>query len=152
MNTTSTAVDAATKGTIRRPRPVPDPDTQPYWDALREHRLTIQQCTACGLQRFPPVGTCHRCHSWDFAWIEVDRGILNSWTVVTHGVIESLREQAPYVVGLIDVGRDNDEPVFLPANVVGVEPVDLKGDMPLTVGFQDIAGDYTIPVFTRADA
>lgn len=135
---------------IRRPLPVPDPDSRPYWDALREHRLIIQQCADCGLQRFPPLGVCHRCHSWSFRWVDVDRGVLNSWTIVTHGVIDALRQQVPYVVGLVDVGQDNDEPVFIPANIVRIAPSDLEAEMPLIVGFQDIEGGYTIPVFSRS--
>jgi uncharacterized OB-fold protein len=152
MDSSSPIVDQEAHSAIRRPVPVPDPDSQPYWDALREHRLVIQQCCECSLQRFPPIGACHRCHSWSFRWLEVDRGVLNSWTTVTHGVIDALREQTPYVVGLIDVGLDNDEPVFLPANVVGVRPEDLSGDMALVVRFQDIEGGYTIPVFATGGA
>jgi uncharacterized OB-fold protein len=148
MDTFPTPVDPSTRPVIRRPVPVPDPDSRPYWDALREHRLVIQQCTKCGLQRFPPIGVCHRCHSWEFRWTEVDHGILNSWTIVTHGVIEALREQAPYIVGLVDVGQDNDEPVFLPANIVGIAPDELQAGSALAVGFQDIEGGYTIPVFS----
>ena len=35
--------------------PQPDPETQPFWDAAREHRLTIQRCAQCRTFRWPPT-------------------------------------------------------------------------------------------------
>ena len=30
-----------------RPRPVHSPESEPYWQSVREHRLRIQKCSAC---------------------------------------------------------------------------------------------------------
>ena len=35
-------------GAVSRPRPVPSPTTQPFWDATAEQRFLIQRCRACG--------------------------------------------------------------------------------------------------------
>jgi uncharacterized OB-fold protein len=137
-----------TAAVIKRPVPVPDPDSAPFWEACREHRLTVQQCDACGQRRFPPVGICHRCRSWDFSWVEVTEGTVHSWVVCHHGVIESLRQETPYVVAVVDLGSG----IHLPTNLVDIDPSEIRPDMRVSVRFQEIEGGFTIPVFAPVAA
>lgn len=129
---------------LSRPVPVPDADSAPFWDACREHRLTVQECLNCGRRRFPPVGICHHCRSWDFHWVEVRDGIIYSWVVIHQSPIESLRADVPYVVAVIDFG----DGVRMPTQLVGVEPDEVVAEMPVTVYWQEIAGGMSLPYFT----
>jgi hypothetical protein len=131
-----------------RPLPVPDADSQPFWDALRDNHLLIQRCSSCSLLRFPPSALCHHCRSWDAEWVEVTGGTVQSWVVVEYGVIKSLREQAPYVVALIDLG----DGAQMPSNIYGVPPDELYLGMPVSVRFQEIGGGFTIPVFVSEES
>jgi hypothetical protein len=131
---------------LKRPIPVPDADSAPFWDACREHRLTVQQCSSCAKKRYPPVGICHQCRSWDFEWTELTEGTVHSWVVCNHGVIESLREEAPYIVAIVDLG----DGVHIVTNLVEIEPEDVVADMPVSVRFQQIEGGFTLPVFAPA--
>ena len=36
-----------------------------YWEGLRQNRLLIQRCTACGRRRFPPMPSCPHCAGTD---------------------------------------------------------------------------------------
>ena len=36
-----------------RPRPEPDRDSVPWWEAVRRHELLSQRCAGCGTLRFP---------------------------------------------------------------------------------------------------
>ena len=40
--------------------PPADENTAAWWDATREHRLTVQSCTACGARPAPAAGAVHR--------------------------------------------------------------------------------------------
>ena len=68
-----------------KPLPEPDRDTMPYWDALREGRLVIQQCAACGKLRHYPRPVCDSCYSMDATWRQLSgRGSIHSWTIAHH--------------------------------------------------------------------
>lgn len=43
--------------------PPADEVTGPWWDATREHRLTVQTCADCGTFQHPPRAVCLRCMS-----------------------------------------------------------------------------------------
>ena len=45
-----------------------NPDTEPFWLAAKEHRLTACQCAQCGQFRMPPTAYCPNCSSRDKAW------------------------------------------------------------------------------------
>ena len=57
--------------TYEKPQPVIDPGTRPFWDAAREHRLSIPRCRACGQHHFYPRELCPHCHSDDIEWTDV---------------------------------------------------------------------------------
>jgi len=81
----------------RSPRPSPDRDSEPYWQALRESELRLQRCSGCGALRWPPRALCNRCRSFDAHWERLSgRGRLVSW-VRTHQVFApAYRDEVPY--------------------------------------------------------
>ena len=42
-----------------KPVPAPDPETTPFWNGCKSHKLLIVRCTSCGAHRFPPTSFCH---------------------------------------------------------------------------------------------
>lgn len=138
------ALDLQEDSVLSRPVPVPDADSAPFWEACRERRLTVQQCTACGSRRFPPIGICHVCRSWEHTWVEVGDGTVYSWVVVRHSPIESLHQALPYVVAVIDLG----DGVRMPTQLVGVEPDEVEAGMAVQVVWQEIEGGMVLPFFT----
>ncbi|WP_229052087.1 Zn-ribbon domain-containing OB-fold protein [Aeromicrobium sp. Leaf350] len=66
--------------------PVPQPDdvTTAWWDATREHRLTVQQCSACQAVQHPPRAVCVACSTLEgLTQVDVSgRGEVDSFTVV----------------------------------------------------------------------
>ncbi len=38
-------------------------DTEPFWQAAKEHRLVAPQCADCGAFRLPPTPFCPGCQS-----------------------------------------------------------------------------------------
>ncbi|MDF3075020.1 MAG: hypothetical protein K0S54_2687 [Alphaproteobacteria bacterium] len=128
-----------------RPRPEPDPDSRPYWDACRQHRLLLQHCADCDAPRFPPGPVCSNCGSARHLWKEASgKGRVFSWIVVRHPVpAEVFASEVPYVVALVEL----DEGVRLPSNIIDCAPEDVSANVPVQVTFDDVAPDLTLVKF-----
>ena len=137
-------------GDYLKPVPMPDPDSAPFWDACREHRLILQTCTACRVVRYPPGPFCPHCRARGADWIQsAGRGKVFSWIVVTHPVPKEVYAgEVPYVVALIEL----DEGVRMASNIVGCAPSDVRGDMRVEVVFDDVAPGTTLPRFRPSGA
>jgi uncharacterized OB-fold protein len=85
-------------------RPIPDADSAPYWQALREHRLIVQECGACGRDRFPAMPTCPYCASPDAGWHDVDgAATVYSYIEVRRAFDPSFADDVPYVIATVDL-------------------------------------------------
>lgn len=132
-------------GEYVRPLPEPDPDSAPFWEGCRAHRLLLQRCRDCGAWRFPPGRWCAGCRSPRSAWHDASgRGRVYSWIVVTHPVPrEVYAAEVPYVVALIEL----EEGVRMPTNLVGCDPHAVAAAMPVEVVFDDVTPEVTLPKF-----
>ena len=84
------------------PAPVPEADglSTPYWEGLKAEVLMVQQCGSCGTYQFGPEWLCHKCHSFDMNWVEVEgKGTIYSWERAWHPVHPALRARdgEPYL-------------------------------------------------------
>lgn len=72
--------------------------TREFFDGVRESRLVVQRCTACGALAVPPKAVCPDCEggSWDRAVLGGD-GEVASYTVIRVAPAR-LAAEAPYVV------------------------------------------------------
>ena len=132
----------------QKPMPAPDADSAPFWRGCREHRLLLQKCGCCGAFRFPAAAYCPNCWSDAAEWVEASgRGSVYSWIVVVHPVPGDMyRDEVPYVVALVDL----EEGVRMPTNIVGCDPQEIEAGMAVTVEFDDVSADLTLPKFRRA--
>lgn len=128
------------------PLPLPDLDTQPFWEGCGESKFLVPRCGACGATRWPPGPMCPECQSMETEWIEsTGRGTVYSWVVATHPVAEVLVDQVPYVVGLIDL----EEGVRVIGNVLGCAPEEVEAGMPVELFFEQVE-DVRLPNFKIA--
>ena len=122
--------------------PSTSPDTQFFWDGLRERRLLVQRCDGCGALRHPPRPMCPQCHS--LAWTSIEssgRGTILSAVVMRHPQYPWF-ETDPVVV-LVEL----EEGWRLVANLAGVESADGVMNAAVAVEYEDFEGDLTLPVF-----
>ena len=86
------------------PKPVADRDTQPFWDAVAEHRLVVQRCASCGAWIWQPRPLCPRCHAPELAWTQVsgDARVV-SWTALHPPVLAVWADKLPFVVMLVEL-------------------------------------------------
>jgi uncharacterized protein len=125
-----------------RPRPALTQDNAFWFEGAREHRLLIQRCKQCGTLRHPPRPMCAECRSYE--WDVVDaagRGSVYSFVVNHYPQVPAF--DYPLAVGLIEL----EEGTRLVANVIGVEPADIRVGMPVEVEWVDHDPDLSLPAF-----
>lgn len=129
----------------KKPLPLPDADSAPYWEACRRHELLLQRCLGCKSFRFPPAMICPGCGAAGCEWVRsAGKGKVYSWIVVERPIpADMFAGDVPYVVALIDL----DEGVRLASNVVACDPRRIVLNMPVEVTFDDVTGQITLPKF-----
>lgn len=86
------------------PVPVPDRDTQPFWDGCARGELLVQRCGACGKFLWQPRPVCSSCQMPEPAWTKVSGdGIVASWTVMRPPTLPAYAEMVPFVVLLVEL-------------------------------------------------
>lgn len=122
--------------------PSTSPDTQFFWDGLRERRLLVQRCDGCGALRHPPRPMCPHCHS--LAWTPVEssgRGTVLSAVVMRHPRYPWF--DADPVVALVEL----EEGWRLVSNLVGADDADAVMGAAVAVEFTEFDGDLVLPLF-----
>ena len=123
---------ASSHGDTQRPLPRPSPLTQPFWDATKEGRLTLQRCTTCGEYVWTPQMACRSCLTETLEWSDVSgEGEVYSFVVLHKAAIDAFK--APYTIAVIEL---KEGPRML-SDVVGIDPADVKIGMPVKVDFED---------------
>jgi uncharacterized OB-fold protein len=131
-----------------KPLPRPTPETQPFWDALKQHELRIQRCMACGKPYFYPRPFCPQCFSWDVEWFTCSgKATLHTYEII-HRAPRAFQADAPYVIAVVQL----EEGPRMMSNIVGVEPDPsrLAVDMPLEIIYDDVNSEITLPKFRPA--
>ena len=96
------------------PRPVVEPDTQPYWDAAERGELVVPRCRTCDQPFWYPRGFCPRCGGTDLDWpVTSGLGEVYSFTIVRRAA-EPWGSHSPFVLAYVTL----DEGVTVQANVV----------------------------------
>ncbi|HEY5476221.1 MAG TPA: Zn-ribbon domain-containing OB-fold protein [Tepidiformaceae bacterium] len=132
---------------MERPQPrFPEPDTQPFYDATKAHRLTYQTCKSCGAVVFFPRAHCPACGSRELAWQD-SKGL---GTIYTFSVVRLNRHPAfaplgPYAIAYVDL----DEGFRILTNIVGVNDptMDIAVGQRVQVEWQDQESGIALPLF-----
>ena len=137
----------APKPDYAKPIPVPSHESRPYWEALREHKLTMPRCEDCGHRWFPPSLLCPKCRSRKVGWKQVSgRGKVFSFVNFHRTYHKGFADERPYCVAVIEL----EEGPRMISNVIGIAPDKVACDMSVEVVFEDIAGTATLPKFKPA--
>ena len=125
--------------------PQPTDLSRPFWDACREHRLTVQRCDACATYVFIPQAFCPACLSTELRWVESN----GTGTIVTFTVVwrpQTTAFDVPYVVAVVRL----DEGHEMVTNVVEADPDAVRIGARVEVCFVDVDFSVTLPCFTLA--
>jgi len=120
--------------------PQPDPETQSWWDACGEGRLSVRHCKACGQNHFPPRNICPYCFSDDTEVKQVaGTGQIYSFSVMR-------RAAKPYVLAFVTL----DEGPTMMTNIATSTPDAVRIGQRVRVTFEATDTGYKLPVFTPA--
>ncbi len=135
--------------TSRRPRPLIDEQSAPYWEHCARHELAIARCGQCGQLSHPPDIICPNCLNtdprWTFTRVSGD-GAIRSWTVVRRSFLRGF--EAPFV--LVDVELREPAAVRLIGRLLADPETPLTLGMAVTTTFEDIGGGLAVPAFVLA--
>jgi uncharacterized protein len=117
--------------------PVPNADTQTFWDACNEDRLLFQTCKDCGHTQFYPRVVCVSCESRDLKWHDSAKlGTVHSYTIVQRAPSPAFKADAPYLLALIDL----DEGFRMMVNILNCPTYAASIGMKVHIIFEDREG------------
>ena len=125
------------------PLPVPDEDSQAFWDFCNEGELRAQRCSSCGDLRYPPRPTCPRCGSTDHEWqLLSGRGKVYTYAISHQAIHPALEGRVPFTTLVVEL----DEGPRMTSNLIeGSGPVEIG--TPVEVTFERINDEITLPRF-----
>ena len=132
-----------------KPVPVPQGESDFYWEKAKAHELWLRQCDDCGNAYFYPRDISPCCFSKNTSWIQASgKATLFTFAIVHRPPHPGFREIAPYVTAIVEL---EEGPKF-PTNIVIDDPTpeNLQIDMALEVTFDDITDTIALPKFKPA--
>jgi uncharacterized OB-fold protein len=127
------------------PLPQPTELSQPHWDACREGKLKVQQCSRCQNYIFIPQPCCTSCQSTELHWVECSgRGKVYSYSIVHRAPRPQF--EVPYIVAIIAL----EEGWHMLSNLLECPLDHVRVNLPVKVWFQKVRDDITLPYFIPA--
>ncbi|MBI2158659.1 MAG: OB-fold domain-containing protein [Candidatus Rokubacteria bacterium] len=127
---------------LDRPLPGPiTPEARPFWDGLREQKLMLPKCGACGHVFFYPRVLCPRCHAGDIGRIQASgRGTLHAFEIGYQAFSKAWKVKPPWVLAMVELAEGLRPP----------DPTVIRCDMPVRVVFTKLTDEITLPLFEPA--
>lgn len=133
----------------RRPVPVPEELTRPYWDAAAADRLVLQRCQNCHRFQHPPTATCCHCQSADLGWAEARRtGRIKSMTVLQQDRVVGFEDVLPLAVVVVE--SDEQQGLYLIGNLPRDEGSRARIGDPVVMFFEPVTDELKLPQWMLA--
>ena len=129
--------------------PIPQPESDFYWEKCKEHELWLRHCKACNNAYFYPRDICPGCFSRDTDWIQSSgKATLHAFAIVHRAPVPAFRGKEPFVTAIVEL----EGGARMPTNIVDCEadPEHIKIGMALQVTFDDLDDKVSLPKFRPA--
>ncbi len=126
--------------------PVPQPESDFYWEKCKEGELWLRHCRACDRTYFYPRDICPLCFSRDTDWVQTDgRATLHTFAIVHRAPIPAFRDKVPYITAVVEFPGG----ARMATNLVEVEPDPqvVKCGMAVEVVFEELDENISLPQF-----
>lgn len=121
------------------------PILSPFWKACKQEELKFPFCTNCKSWQWYPLYSCPTCGG-NYNWEKVsEEATLFSWTVIRRSPFPELAQKVPFIVGVLEI--DDAPGVRFVANIEGCEQEELQIGMKLSLFFEHINDEVTIPKY-----
>jgi uncharacterized protein len=119
---------------MTKPMPEPTPVTEPFWNALREHKIRIQYSPSSDRYVFYPRVLAPRTLADDLEWREISgEGTLYTFTVADRPTAPPWADSLPQLLAIVEW----DEGPRLSTEMVNVDPSELRVGMRVKPVFCD---------------
>ena len=126
---------------FEKPIPTPSPTTQPFWDALNEGRVSIQQCSDCHAWVFYPRSHCSKCLSPNLQWKVVSgEGSLYTFTIARQPTSPHFADEVPQKLAVVEL----DEGVRITTTLVKVDEEEIEVGMRVKPYFDKVSDEITL--------
>jgi uncharacterized protein len=106
--------------------------------------MKLQKCSRCGEFRFYPTELCHACGSLEYEWLPVSgKGEVHTFTVLERAKGTPFENDTPITIALVTL----DEGPIIMSNLVDYEEDELAIGLRVTVGYEDVNEEVTVPIF-----
>ncbi len=130
----------------KKPLPLIDDLSRPFWEAAKQHQLVVQRCRDCGCWNHPPRPACDACLSQKLAFEPVSgRGTIYSFTVMHQPSVAGFEEDLPYINILVEL---EEQPLLFMVSYVPFSERDRVGiGRRVVVCFEEVSSEVTLPQF-----
>lgn len=130
-----------------RPIPIATPVSQPFWEGCQRGVFLLQRCISCGESQFYPRTLCAQCGAEALNWVEAsgDAQVV-SYTVVRRAITPAFASRVPYVVAIVRLAEGPQ----LMSHIVDCDPEGVRVGAAVKLGFEDLDGEASLPVFRLA--
>lgn len=123
-------------------------EAKPFADGLKEKKLLLMRCKACGHVRMPPALICPKCHETAHEWFPAcGEGSLYSFVVFHRAFHPALEQCLPYVTAQV---RLLEGPLFI-TNIVNCHPDMLYCDQSVRLFWENSGAEGFFPAFAPAE-
>lgn len=132
-----------------KPIPVPQPESDRYWEGTRRGEIWLRKCLDCDQAYFYPRDICPECFSRNTDWVHASgKGAVFTYAIVHRPPHAGFMADAPYITAIVEL----EEGVKIPTNLVGIdpEPENVQIGMPVKAVFEKITDEITLPKFEPA--
>ena len=134
-----------------KPQPVPQPESDRYWEGLNDEEIWLQRSVSTGKHQFYPRAVAVADPDDDRAieWVQASgKAELFTFAIVHIAPHPGFVGDVPYITALVKLEED----VIVPTNIVGIdpEPENLQIGMKLKPVFEHNEGQQSLLMFTPA--
>ncbi len=136
-----------------KPIPVPQGESDFYWEKAKQHELWLRRCADCpdgeGAYFYPrDISPC--CFSKNTTWVQASgKATLHAYAIVERPPHPGFVGDVPFVTAIVEL----EEGPRMPTNIVVDNPTwgeNVYIGMPLEVVFEDITDTIALPKFKPA--
>jgi uncharacterized OB-fold protein len=129
----------------KKPIPVADELSRPFWEAAKERRLEVQRCGSCGYYNHPPRPFCDACLGEELSFVPISgRGTVYTFTVMHQRDVAGFEDEAPFINIVVEL--DEQAQLLMVSNLTIAERAKVKIGAAVEVYFEDREG-VVIPQF-----
>lgn len=131
-----------------KPLPIPDPESQAFWDGVARGELLLLHCNNCGYVHYHQQLYCRRCSSPDLEHRAASgNGFIYSFSTVYRPAGPAFAAETPYTVVLVEL----EEGPRMISSLVGAAPDDVDFGKKVRFVPEKITDEISLPRFVLAD-